>query len=293
MLFARPNPKIRRGTGFLGDFFEVIKNSIAQFGITDLIDIILVTLVLYGVLKVTSRTRAMQVLRGFAIILVISRVCELLRLMAITQLLNYVINAGALVIVILFQPELRRALERVGQGKIFELNDTSLEDARQCSEAILKAVLNLAKRHTGALIVFEQKTVLNDVLESGTLLNATITSELIENVFFPNAPLHDGAMIIKGTRIIAAGCFLPLSSQLIEKELGARHRAALGISEITDSITLIVSEETGVISIARNGILIRNADVKAIKSILEEIFEKKHIAKSLNLKKRKKGDKTK
>ncbi len=271
----------------------MIKNGISQFGITDLIDIVVVTLVFYGLLKVTSKTRAMQVLRGFGIILIISRICELLRLMAITQLLNYVINAGALVIVILFQPELRRALERVGQGKIIELNDTSLEEAHQCSEALMKAILNLAKRHTGALIVFEQKTVLGDVLESGTFLNANITSELIENVFYPNAPLHDGAMIIKGTRIIAAGCFLPLSSQLIDKELGARHRAGLGISEISDSITFIVSEETGVISIARNGSLTRNADVKAIRTILEEILEKKHITKSLNLKKKNKGDKAK
>jgi diadenylate cyclase len=275
----------------LAEFFEVIKNGISQFGITDLIDIILVTLVLYGVLKVTSRTRAMQVLRGFAIIVIASRVCELLRLMAITQLLNYVINAGALVIVILFQPELRRALERVGQGKIFELNDTSPEDAAKMTEAIMKAVLNLAKRHTGALIVFQQKNILTDVTESGTLLNASISSELIENVFYPNAPLHDGAMIVKGNRIVAAGCFLPLSSQAVDKELGARHRAGLGISEISDSVTFIVSEETGIISIARNGMLTRNADVKAIRSLLEELMERKNIAKSLNLKMKKKGEK--
>lgn len=277
----------------MAEFFEIIKNSIAQFDWKDIIDILLVAIVLYGVLKVTSKTRAMQVLRGFGIILIVSRICELIRLTAITWLLDYVINAGALVIVILFQPELRRALERVGQGKIFELNDTSIEESANCTENLFKAVLNLSKRHIGALIVFEQKTVLQDVIESGTLLNASISTELIENIFYPNAPLHDGAVIIKGTRIIAAGCFLPVSEQLIEKELGARHRAGLGISEISDSITFIISEETGIITVARNGQLLRNADIKVLRHILEEIFEKKNIAKSLTLRKyRKKGDKT-
>jgi diadenylate cyclase len=276
----------------LAEFFEVFKNSIAQFDWIDIIDIIMVAVVLYSVLKVTSKTRAMQVLRGFGIILIISRICELLRLTGITWLLDYIINAGALVIVILFQPEIRRALERVGQGKLFELHDASVEEAANCTEALLKAVLNLSKRHTGALIVFEQKTVLHDVIESGTILNASISTELIESIFYPNAPLHDGAVIIKGTSIMAAGCFLPVSEQPIEKELGARHRAGLGISEISDSITIIISEETGIISIARNGQLLRNADIKAIRSILEDVFEKKNIAKSLNLKYKKRGDKT-
>jgi len=275
----------------LAEFFEIIKNSILQFDWIDILDIIMVAAVIYGVLKIASRTRAMQVLRGFGIIFVISRICELLRLTAISWLLNYVINAGALVIVILFQPELRRALERVGQGKIFELRDTTIEEAANCTEAILKAVLNLSKRHIGALIVFEQKTVLRDVTESGTLLNASISTELIENIFFPNAPLHDGAIIIKGIRVIAAGCFLPVSEQPIEKELGARHRAGLGISEITDSITIIVSEETGIISIAKNGHLMRNADISMLRGILSDIFERKNIAKTLNLKYKKKGDK--
>jgi len=278
----------------LTDFFDVIKNSISQFEIKDLIDILLVAIVFYSILKVTSKTRAMQVLRGFGIMLIISRICALLRLEGITALLDYVINAGALVIVILFQPELRRALERVGQGRLFDLTDTTMEDASKCMENILKALLNLAKTHTGALVVFEQKTSLKDVTESGTLLNAGITSELLENIFFPNAPLHDGAVIIKGAKIIAAGCFLPLSdSRYIDKELGARHRAGLGISEISDSVTIIISEESGVISIAKDGVLTQNVDIKTLKGILEEIYEKKNIAKSLNLINKKKGDKAK
>jgi diadenylate cyclase len=276
----------------LAEFFDVIKNSISQFEIKDFIDILLVAIVFYGILKVTSKTRAMQVLRGFAIMVIASRIFDLLRLEAITALLNYVIGAGALVIVILFQPELRRALERVGQGRIFDLADVTVEDAAKCMESILKALLNLAKTHTGALVVFEQRTSLKDVMESGTIINAAITSELLENIFFPNAPLHDGAVIIKGTRIIAAGCFLPLSdSRYIDKELGARHRAGLGISEISDSVTIIISEESGMISLAKDGVLTQNVDIKTLKEVLEEIYEKKNIAKSLNLINKKKGDK--
>lgn len=276
----------------MAEFFDVIKNSISQFEIKDFIDILLVAIVFYGILKVTSKTRAMQVLRGFAIMVIASRIFDLLRLEAITALLNYVIGAGALVIVILFQPELRRALERVGQGRIFDLADVTVEDAAKCMESILKALLNLAKTHTGALVVFEQRTSLKDVMESGTIINAAITSELLENIFFPNAPLHDGAVIIKGTRIIAAGCFLPLSdSRYIDKELGARHRAGLGISEISDSVTIIISEESGMISLAKDGVLTQNVDIKTLKEVLEEIYEKKNIAKSLNLINKKKGDK--
>jgi len=276
----------------LADFFDVIKNSISQFGIIDFIDILLVVIVLYLVLKVTSRTRAMQVLRGFGIMLIVLWICQLLRLEAISWLLGQVLNAGALVIVILFQPELRRALERVGQGRIFDLSDNGVEDAAKCIEAILKALLNLIKHGSGALVVFEQKTALKDVAKSGTTLNAAISPELLENIFYPNAPLHDGAVIIKGAKIVAAGCFLPLSdSREIEKELGARHRAGLGISEISDSVTIIISEESGLVSVAKEGALLQNVDIKTLKGILEEVYEKKNIARSLNLKGRKKGDK--
>lgn len=273
----------------MADFFEMIKNSLAFFNIRDLIDIIIVALMIYGILKITSKTRAIQVLKGLGIIFIVSRISELLRLQALTWLLNYVINSGAIVLVILFQPELRRALERIGRGKLFYINDDAVEHAASSVEAMSKALLNLSKAQIGALVVFEQNVGLSDVIESGTILNAEVSSELIENIFQPNTPLHDGAMIVRGTTITAAGCFLPLSdSKNLEKDLGTRHRAALGISEVSDSITIVVSEETGIISMAQDGKLNRYVDAKKLKAVLEDIFFRKNTGRQIPLPKIKK-----
>lgn len=256
------------------EFFEVIQTSIEHFTLLDILDILLVAVVIYSLLKITTKTRAIQVLKGLGIIIVVAQLCELMRMPTIAWLLNSVVNAGAVFIVILFQPEIRRALEKIGRGKIFDIsfNNTN-EDFEQTIEAIQRAVLNMSKRKIGALIVFEGKTGLRDVIESGTVMDAAVSSELIENVFFPNSPLHDGAMIVKGGSIVAAGCFLPLSdNKQISNELGTRHRAALGISEISDAHILIVSEETGVISTAHEGTITRYLDRKALKKLLDEIY---------------------
>lgn len=258
------------------EFFEVIKNSILQFTWLDILDVLLVATLIYGLLKITSHTRAMQVLKGLGIIIVLAQFCELIGLSAVTWLLNYVINAGVVFLVILFQPELRRGLEKIGRGKIFDiaqLGGSENGDEVKLIEEIERAVLNMSIRKIGALMVFERKTGLRDVIESGTTLDAKISSELIENVFFPNSPMHDGAMILKNDKVVAAGCFLPLSdNKQISSELGTRHRAALGISEISDSIVLIVSEETGVISKAHEGTITRYIDRKALREILTDIF---------------------
>jgi len=164
-----------------------------------------------------------------------------------------------------------------------------LESAEHCVEAVSKALLNLSKVKIGAIIVFEQKVGLKDVIETGTILNAQISGELIENIFQPNTPLHDGAVIIRGTTLVAAGCFLPLSdNKKLEKDLGTRHRAALGISEVSDSTTIIVSEETGILSMAYDGKLTRYMDSKQLKEVLEDIFFRKNMAKSvpINIKKK-------
>lgn len=248
-----------------------------QLQILDFIDMLLVAVIVYFLLKFTKRTRAIQVLKGLGIIIIVAYLCELLRLPTVTWLLNYVIQAGALMLVIIFQPEIRRALERIGRGKILGISLSPQngpgEDAIKVIEEIHKAILNLSIHKTGALIVFEQKTGLKEVIESGIALNAQISSEVIENIFFKNAPLHDGAMIIKDDIIVAAGCFLPLSdNKQITSELGTRHRAALGISEISDCIVLVVSEETGVISMAREGVLERYLDSKALRVALEKMM---------------------
>ena len=258
-------------------FFESVKTSLMQLQILDFVDMLLVAVIVYFLLKFTKRTRAIQVLKGLGIIIVVAYLCELLRLPTVTWLLNYVIQAGALMLVIIFQPEIRRALERIGRGKILGISlspqNGLSEDVAKVIEEIHKAILNLSIHKTGALIVFEQKTGLKEVIESGIILNAQISSEVIENVFFPNAPLHDGAMIIKDDVIVAAGCFLPLSdNKQISSDLGTRHRAALGISEISDCVVLVVSEETGVISMAREGVLERYLDSKGLRILLEKMM---------------------
>ncbi len=277
------------------EFLSAIQDSLIQFTILDLVDIILVTFLVYGLLRVTSKTRAIQVIKGLGIILVLASVCELLQLATVTWLMNSVLTAGIVLIVILFQPEIRRALEKIGRGNLFDMKFQSGEVPvyEDTIEAIHRAVLNLSKRKTGALIVFERKTGLGDVVESGTLLDAKVSEELLGNVFFPNSPLHDGALIINKDRVVAAGCFLPLSdNKQISSDLGTRHRAALGISEVSDSITIVVSEETGVISKTIDGTLTRYIDSKALREILDNLMsDKQSKSRLLGGVLRRKGDK--
>ncbi len=255
---------------------DTIKNSFASFDfVVDILDMALVAIIIYSLLKFTKKTRAMQVIKGLGIIIIVARICEYLQLQTMSWVLNYIINAGAVLLVIVFQPEIRRALEKIGRGKIFDIafNHTPTETLSDVIEEIIKSVLNLSKHKIGALIVFERKTALGDVIESGTILNAAISSELIENIFFPNTPLHDGAMIIHDDVIVAAGCFLPLSdNKNLPSELGTRHRAGIGISEVSDCITILVSEETGVISMAKEGRLTRYLDSAELREILEDVL---------------------
>lgn len=268
---------------------DAILNSISDFGIFDFIDIMLLAVIIYWLLKLTSKTRAMQVLKGLGVILLAAWITDFLGLVGTAWLLNYVLTAGALVIVIIFQPELRRALASLGRGR-FDIISSQATYAQENVDGILKAVLSLSKRRVGALIVFERKTGLKDVIESGTHISAEISSELLENLFFTNSPLHDGAVIIRGDRIEAAGCFLPLSdNKQIGQELGTRHRAALGISEVSDSVTFIISEETGVISVAQDGTLIRYLDSKAVKDILEDIYMIKQSGRNKGIRIKRKG----
>ncbi len=267
-----------KGAGLLEQIFNALINSIADFTWIDVIDILLLAVVIYWLLKLTSKTRAMQVLKGLGIILLAAWVVGALNLVGTSWILNYVLNIGAVLIVIIFQPELRRALAKLGRGRI-ELTPSYMVNAQETVENILKAILNLSKKRVGALIVFERKTGLKEVIESGTRIGAVISTELLENLFFTNSPLHDGAVIIREDTIEAAGCFLPLSdNKQIGQELGTRHRAALGVSEVSDSVTLVISEETGVISVAQDGTLIRYLDSKAIKDLLEDLYLVKQAA---------------
>ncbi len=233
------------------------------------VDILLVTYVIYKLIMVIRGTKAVQLLKGITVIVVIWFLSSLLGLKTLNWMLTYAITYGLLAIIIIFQPELRRALEQIGRGRLFS-RDIQQEDKYSGTvEAIVKATSYMAKRRIGALISLEKETGLTDYIETGIPMNAHLTSQLLINIFIPNTPLHDGAVIIREHEIMAAGCYLPLSeSPLISKELGTRHRAAMGVSEVTDCLTVVVSEETGGISLTKNGELHRNLTEERLAEIL-------------------------
>lgn len=235
-------------------------------------DIALVWYVLYKLIMLIRGTKAIQLLKGIVIVLVVWLISSVFELQTIQYFTNQAIRWGFLVIVILFQPELRRALEQLGRGNIFSRTTKSEEEILEnMVESIVASCNYMAKRRIGALITIERETGVGEYAETGIAINGKLTHQLLTNIFTPNTPLHDGAVIITGEEIDAAACYLPLSeSPLISKELGTRHRAAMGISEVTDAITIVVSEETGGISCTKNGELRRNLDSDALRSFLHK-----------------------
>ena len=262
--------------------------------ITDFPDILIVAFLLYGLLMLARQTRASAVLKGLVVLILASWVSDLLGLTAINWILLNIVNNGAVVLVILFQPEIRKALEQLGRGAI---RDSSHLSDHAENEYIVREITNclltLSRRRVGALLVFEQKVGLKDIIETGTQLDSRISSALLENIFEPNTPLHDGAVVIRGTRIMSAGCILSLAEGMgISRELGTRHRAALGITETTDAVTLIVSEETGIISVAREGRLTRHLDRLLLEQVLYKMYHQREdgLWSMLFSRRRKKGD---
>ena len=229
-----------------------------------------------------KETRAIQLLKGIVLIFILIPISQLLNLTVFNWILSKTITIGVLTIVIIFQPEIRKALEHLGRTAfvdkhIFE-NEQIMEKA---ITEIVNAVDTLSKSKTGALIVIEQRTGIGEIIKTGTTLDSVISSALLENIFVVNTPLHDGATVIRNDRIIAAGCFLPLTNNdVISKKLGTRHRAAIGITETSDALTIIVSEETGTISLAMNGRLIRNYDKEKLKKILVQIIKRRQSKKT-------------
>ena len=260
-------------------------------GLSDIIDILIVTVIIYFLLMMTRQTRASAVLKGLVVLLIATFVSDLLGLTALNWLLMSVVNNGAVVLVILFQPEIRKALEQLGRGAVRENSHAGEgEDQARIIDEIIQCMPDLSRRRVGALIVFEQKTGLKDVIETGTAVDARISAPLLENIFEPNTPLHDGAVVIRGTRVVAGACILTLTEgRGISRELGTRHRAAIGISETTDAIVLIVSEETGIMSMARGGRLTRHLDTKSLREILEGIYAQPHTHRLASLLGRKRG----
>lgn len=239
----------------------------------DIFDILIVAVLIYYLIMLTRETRASEVIKGLILLLVACAFFNAMGLTALSWVLNLVLKNGAIVLVILFQPELRRMLEQLGRSAKRDHFQSGNEENVRIIDEVTQCLLNLSKRRVGALIVFERRTGLKDVLETGTMLDSAISAPLLENIFEPNTPLHDGAVVISGERIKAGACVLTLSeSNAITRDLGTRHRAAIGISETTDAVVFICSEETGIISMARAGKLIRHLDAKAIREILATMY---------------------
>ena len=267
-------------------FEEILKtlgSGLGQFGWNDLLDIIILTVLLYKLIAWTKDTRAYEVIKGVGLLILFSVAAQFLSLYTLNWLLSSILQSGSIFIVIfiLFTPEIRRVLERLGRsgkaiGKL--INEAGNMGVEDLVDDLHKTILRLSKRRVGALIVFEQKTGLGDIISTGTAIEGRVSGALIENIFEPNTPLHDGAVICRGSTLVAAACFLPLSEETgISRELGTRHRAALGVSTVSDCLVLVVSEETGAISLAHDGKLIRYLDSLALRNVLESVFLKKNI----------------
>ena len=258
-------------SGLWQQFLSLFSNLFVRPDWRNILDVTIVSVLVYQLIRALAHTRANTVLKGVFIVILVTGLSELLQLNALNWLLLQMLNIGALLLVILFQPEIRRGLDQLGRLLLGTAKDG--KSSEKVAQEITAALVNLSKRRVGALVVIERGTGLNDVVASGTAIDAEVSQPLIENLFEPNTPLHDGAMVISGMRIAAAACILQLSDDnSISRELGTRHRAAIGISESTDSVALIVSEETGIISVARGGRLTRHLDAKSLTNTLTELF---------------------
>lgn len=282
----------------IDDFF--VKLSLPKIGFTDILEIVILSALIYYVIKWIKATRAWPLVKGLVVVMGFWVVAMILDLNVIQWIITNAISVGILALIIVFQPEFRKALEQLGQkniiGSLLNLDENKNEDTTFSDHTvneIVRATFELAKTKTGALIVLTGEIPLTDFERTGIPLDSLISSQLLINIFEHNTPLHDGAVIIKENRITAATCYLPLcENNQLSKELGTRHRAGVGISEVTDSFTIIVSEETGKVSVAKAGKLYRNVDGEHLRSRLYDIQKKKTIdVKKIRIWKGKKGEK--
>lgn len=240
--------------------------------LNDFVDVVIVSYIIYQLLVLLRGTRAVQLLRGIIIVLLTWLFSYFLHLNTLKWIIENLLSVGLIAIIVIFQPELRRALEKLGRGSFLNLtNQVKGQMITDVTNKITKSTVQLAKERIGALIVIERQTGLSDFIQTGILLEANLSTELLHNIFLTNGPLHDGAVIVRNDQIMAAGCYLPLSeSPFISKELGTRHRAAIGMSEVSDAIVVIVSEETGMISICLHGKIERGLSEEELHTRLYE-----------------------
>ena len=241
------------------------------FNPINLLDIAIVAFVIYKIMMLLKGTRGVQIVKGLAILLAATIVSNILGLQSISWILKKLQTGLLIALPIVFQPELRRALEQLGRGRIFTKMSASVveEEVENVINEIIRSVKVMAKKKIGALIVIEREIGLNDLVETGVIIDGLVTGEVLTNIFIPNTPLHDGAVIIRDNKILSASSFLPLSeNRNLSKELGTRHRAGIGVTEVSDALVVFVSEETGVISVAEEGKLTRYLDEVTLKELL-------------------------
>lgn len=262
----------------------------------DLIDILLLTIIIYELLVHVRQTRVSQMLKGILILLAATWLSDILGMRTIHALLSWMINAGPVLLIVLFQSEIRRILEELGNNSMFDGSARLTQEGNTelIIDEMILALEHMARRKVGALIVMENKIHLNDVIATGTRVDGIISQPLIENIFEPNTPLHDGAVVVRGDRVVAAACLLRLSDTTgVGRDLGTRHRAGLGVSEISDATVFIVSEETGIISMAEGGRLVRHLDEASLRQVLHGLYdtdqERDLRASLLHFKQRRKG----
>lgn len=249
-------------------------------GPLDVLDILLVAIIFYKMYEMLEDTRAITIVKGLIVLMILTMAANLMELHAIYWMLQKFVTLLFVALPIVFQPELRRTLEHLGQGRFFGksvfLND---EEARSLVKELESAVFRLSKQKIGALIVLERDMGLNDICASGIQIDGLVTADFLMNVFIPNTPLHDGAIVIRGKRLIAAGCLLPLTdNHSLSSELGTRHRAAIGLSEQCDALVVVVSEETGIVSVCEEGRIVRSLDPEQLRSYLRPIFKQESVS---------------
>lgn len=264
----------------ISDMFNRIVSVFSTFGVADFLDILMVAVIIYICVRIIRETRAMQLAKGIIFVLIVYGIVNLLGMEASGYIFKAIFSNIFLILVVIFSPEIRNILEKVGHGApgkslkslISPGEAVDLAVLTEALEAVSKACANMSDKKVGALICFEKNTLLGNVISSGTMINATVSTPLVENIFYPKSPLHDGAMVVRNGKILSAGCILPLTKKTVSASLGTRHRAAIGLSEESDAVVVVVSEETGAISVAMGGVLQRNISDGDLRDILTTEF---------------------
>lgn len=258
-------------------FLNNLMGVITTIRIVDILDILAVAILIYYTIRLVRETRAVQLIKSIGAVFVVYFIANTLDMVTLTFFVKTILDIGLIVLVVLFQPELRRALERIGRSRLVDLGRIgfssyhSVEQVEELISILRKSTAEIIRKGDGALIVLERETMLGEVVNTGVVVDAKASVELLGNIFFTNAPLHDGAVVIREGRVVAAGCYLPLSeTDELGRDLGTRHRAAVGVSEVSDALVIVVSEERGTISLAENGVLKRDMTPKELEAELKK-----------------------